>query len=65
MIDIEPNRMIEIAELHAAAVPNPGRTANRIVEVIAADFEAGSGLVEVAAITEVPWELQPGREPLE
>ena len=65
MIDIEPNRMIEIAELHAAAVPNPGRTAHRIVEVVAADFEAGSPLVDVAAVTEIPWELQSNREPLE
>jgi hypothetical protein len=65
MIDVAPNRMIEIAELHAAAVPNLGRTANRIVEVVAADFEAGSGLVDVAAVTEIPWELQSNREPLE
>ena len=65
MIDIAPNRMIEIAELHAAAVPNPGRTANRIVEVVAADFEAGSSLVDVATITEIPWELQSNREPMD
>ena len=32
-------RVIELAELHAAALPNPGRTAHRIVEVVAADFE--------------------------
>ena len=64
-VDNSPNRVIEIAELFAAAMPNPGRTANRIVEVVAADYEAGSGLVDVAAITEIPWELQSNREPLE
>jgi hypothetical protein len=65
MIDREPNRVLEIAELHNAALPNPGRTANRIVEVVAADFESGSPLVDVASLTEVPWELQSNREPLE
>jgi hypothetical protein len=57
--------VIEIAELHAAALPNPGRTANRIVEVVAADFEAGSGLVDASLITEVPWELKDNREPMD
>jgi hypothetical protein len=65
MIDREPNRVLEIAELHNAALPNPGRTANRIVEVVAADFESGSPLVDVASLTEIPWELQSNREPLE
>ena len=65
MIDIDPNRVIEIAELHAAALPNPGRTAHRIVEVVAADFESGSTLVDASLITEVPWELKDNREPLE
>jgi hypothetical protein len=65
MIDIDPNRMLEIAELHAAALPNPGRTANRIVEVVAADFESGSTLVDASLITEVPWELKDNREPLD
>jgi hypothetical protein len=65
MIDAAPNRVLEIAELHNAALPNPGRTANRIVEVVAADFESGSPLVDVASLTEIPWELQSNREPLE
>jgi hypothetical protein len=65
MIDIDANRMIEIAELHAAALPNPGRTAHRIVEVVAADYESGSSLVDASLITEVPWELQANREPLD
>ncbi len=65
MIDIDANRVIEIAELHAAALPNPGRTAHRIVEVVAADFEAGSSLVDPASLVETPWELQANREPLD
>jgi hypothetical protein len=65
MIDMNENRVLEIAELHAAALPNPGRTANRIVEVVVADFESGSGLVDIASLTETPWELQSNREPLE
>jgi hypothetical protein len=65
MIDMDANRVIEIAELHAAAMPNPGRTAHRIVEVVAADFEAGSSLVDPASLVETPWELQANREPLD
>ena len=65
MMDIDANRVIEIAELHAAALPNPGRTANRIVEVVAADFESGSPLVDTATLVDVPWELQANREPLD
>jgi hypothetical protein len=64
-IDNDANRVLEIAELFAAAMPHPGRTANRIVEVVAADAEAGTGLVDVAAITETPWELQSNREPMD
>ena len=45
-------------------MPNPGRTANKIVEAVLDDFESGSALVDVAAITEIPWELQSNREPL-
>ena len=65
MIDMDANRVIEIAELHAAAMPNPGRTAHRIVEVVAADYEAGSSLVDPASLVETPWELQANREPLD
>ena len=65
VIDNSETRVLEIAELFAAAMPNPGRTANRIVEVVAADSEAGNGLVDLGAITEVPWELQSNREPMD
>jgi hypothetical protein len=64
-IDNDANRVLEIAELFAAAMPHPGRTAHRIVEVVAADADAGTGLVDVAAITEIPWELQSNREPMD
>jgi hypothetical protein len=65
LMEMDENRVLEITELHAAALPNPGRTANRIVEVVAADFDSGSGLVDISAITEVPWELKENREPLD
>lgn len=65
VIDNSETRVLEIAELFAAAMPNPGRTANRIVEVVAADAEAGNGLVDLSAITEVAWELQSNREPMD
>ena len=57
-----PDRSAEIAALREAASPYPGESAARIVEVVAADH---SGLVDPASVTEVPWERQPGREPLE
>ena len=63
-IDSGLDRKAEIAALRKAAMPNPGRTANKIVEAVLDDFESGSALVDVAAITEIPWELQSNREPL-
>jgi hypothetical protein len=63
-IDSGLDRKAEIAALRKAAMPNPGKTANKIVEAVLADFESGSPLVDVAAITEIPWELQSNREPL-
>jgi hypothetical protein len=63
-IDSGLDRKAEIAALRKAAMPNPGKTANKIVEAVLADFESGSTLVDVAAIIEIPWELQSNREPL-
>jgi hypothetical protein len=57
-----PDRSAEIAELRSAASPYAGESAARIVEIVAADH---SGLVDPATVSEVPWERQPGREPLE
>jgi hypothetical protein len=57
-----PDRTAEIEALREAASPYPGESAARIVEIVAADHSA---LVDPAAVTEVPWERQPGREPLD
>jgi hypothetical protein len=57
-----PDRAAEIEALREAASPYPGESAARIVEIVAADHSA---LVDPAAVTEVPWERQPGREPLD
>jgi hypothetical protein len=57
-----PDRSAQIAALRAAAMPNAGQTAARIVEAVAQD---ASVLIDPASVTEVPWELQPGREPLD
>ena len=57
-----PDRSAEIAALREASSPYPGESAARIVEIVAADH---SGLVDPALVTEVPWERQPGREPLD
>ena len=48
--------------LRAAAMPNAGQTAARLVEAVAAD---SSELIDPERVTEVPWELQPGREPMD
>ena len=57
-----PDRSAEIAALRAAASPYPGESAARIIEIVAADHSA---LVDPSVVTEVPWERQPGREPLD
>lgn len=57
-----PDRSAEIETLREAASPYPGESAARIVEIVAADHSA---LVDPATVTEVPWERQPGREPLD
>jgi hypothetical protein len=51
-----------VSKLRAAALPFPGETASRIVEIVASDI---SELVGPDSVTDVPWELQPGREPLD
>lgn len=53
---------VGLQRLRDAAIPNAGQTAARIVEAVAAD---SSPLIDPATVTEVPWELQPGREPLD
>jgi hypothetical protein len=51
-----------VSKLRAAALPFPGETAKRIVEIVASDI---SELIDPDSVTDVPWELQPGREPLD
>ena len=58
-----PDYSEPIARLRAAASPYPGKTAARIVEIVSADFAAGTALVDPAAVTSVAWEFRPGREP--
>ena len=57
-----PDRSAEIEALREASSPYAGESAARIVEIVAADHSA---LVDPAEVTEVPWERQPGREPLD
>ena len=58
-----PNLSAEIEELRKAAQPFPGLAADKIVEVVLNDFEAGTPLVDKASVTEVAWENRPGTEP--
>ena len=61
-----PNREAEIARLRAMASPYPGQAAQRIIEVVAADYTDGpSPLVDPATIKTVAWERRPGTEPQE
>lgn len=53
-----------IERLRGAASPYPGESAGRIIEILASDFAAQTPLVDKSSITEVAWELLPGREPL-
>lgn len=64
-VDAVLDRVGQIADLRAGSMPNPGKTAEKIVEHVVSDFESKSSLVDVAAITETPWELQSNREPLD
>lgn len=54
----------QIAELREAASPYPGEAAERILEVVAADFAADTPLVDKNTITELAWEFGPDKEPL-
>ncbi len=58
-----PDYFAEIKRLRAAAQPFPGEAASRIVDIVAADFAAGTPLVDKSIITEIPWESRPEAEP--
>lgn len=69
-LDLMPDRSRAISELRNTVLPEPGAVAARILEVVAAHFVSGVDgtapeLIDPDSITEVPWELQPGREPLD
>ena len=57
------DRSREIAALRTAAQPYPGQAAAKIIEVVVADFQAKTPLVDKSVITEIPWENRPGTEP--
>ena len=44
-------------------MPYAGQAANRIVETVLSHWSMKPGLVDPSEITEIPWELQAGREP--
>jgi hypothetical protein len=52
-----------IENLRKGAQPYPGQAAQRILDIVFADFEAKTPLVDKALITELPWESRPGTEP--
>ncbi len=64
-----PERTAELSALRAAATPFAGNAATKIVEIVAQHATSGPGsqlppLVDPSLVTETPWELQEGREPL-
>jgi hypothetical protein len=64
-----PDRTAELSALRAAATPFAGNAATKIVEIVAQHATSGPDgqlppLVDPSAVTETPWELQEGREPL-
>lgn len=64
-----PDRTAELSALRAAATPFAGNAATKIVEIVAQQAVSGPGgqlppLVDPSLVTETPWELQEGREPL-
>ena len=60
-----PALMAEIAALRAATMPNPGSSAAAIKDALLAHWATAPVLVDPARITDIAWELQPGREPLD
>ena len=60
-----PDRSAEIDALRAETMPNPGRSAALIVDALLAHWATEPALVDPSRITDLAWELQPGREPLD
>lgn len=57
-----PDFSAEIEILRDAAQPYPGQAAEKIVEVVVADCETKTPLVDKSTITEIAWESRPGAE---
>jgi hypothetical protein len=60
----------KLENLRKVAMPFAGESAEKIVQIIREDAVSGEGgnlpaLVDLDALTEVAWELAPGREPLD
>lgn len=53
----------QLEALRAGAVSHYGQAANRIVEAVLSHWRLQPGLVDPTELTDVPWELQAGREP--
>jgi CDP-glycerol glycerophosphotransferase (TagB/SpsB family) len=63
-----PDKSSEIKQLAMASSPFPGEAAARIIEQVYLDFAGPNGpssLINTGQLTELPWELVPGREPFE
>jgi CDP-glycerol glycerophosphotransferase (TagB/SpsB family) len=63
-----PDKSREIEQLAKASSPYPGEAAKRILEQVYFDFSGPNGptaLINTGELTELPWELVPGREPFE
>jgi CDP-glycerol glycerophosphotransferase (TagB/SpsB family) len=63
-----PDRSSAIQKLIEASSPYPGQSASKIVEQVFEDFRGPNGpspLINTGKLTELPWELVPGREPFE
>ena len=63
-----PDRSSAIQKLIEASSPYPGQSASKIVEQVFEDFRGPNGpspLINTGKLTDLPWELVPGREPFE
>jgi hypothetical protein len=63
-----PDRSSAIQKLIEASSPYLGQSASKIVEQVFEDFRGPNGpspLINTGKLTELPWELVPGREPFE
>ena len=63
-----PDKSHEIEQLAKASSPFPSEAAERILEQVYLDFSGPNGptaLINPGELTELPWELVPGREPFE